>query len=92
MITKIEEIPLEKFDLSLSGMRIMNISRIEQVARSMHLHGQLQPVVARHHEERYMLIDGFKRYYNAVDLMMETLQCLVLDICHPWFWHAVSLF
>jgi len=61
-------------------MRVMNISRIEQVEKSMRLHGQLQPVVARVHEGKYQIIDGLKRYYNAVDLMMETLQCHVLDI------------
>jgi hypothetical protein len=47
---KIEEIPIAEFDLSLSGLRIMNIARIEQIEKSMHLHGQLQPVVARVNE------------------------------------------
>jgi ParB/RepB/Spo0J family partition protein len=77
---KIEEIPLSEFDLSLSGMRVMNIPRIQQIEKSMRLHGQLQPVVARVHEGKYQIIDGLKRYYNAEDLMMETLQCHVLDI------------
>jgi hypothetical protein len=45
--TRIEEISIDKFDLSLSGMRIMNMTRILQVEKSMRLHGQLQPVVAR---------------------------------------------
>ena len=80
MTIKIEEIPLSEFDLSLSEMRVMNISRIELVEKSMRLHGQLQPVVARVHEGKYQIIDGLKRYYNAVDLMMKTLQCHVLDI------------
>lgn len=80
MNIKIEEIPLSEFDLSLSGMRVMNIPRIQQIEKSMRLHGQLQPVVARVHEGKYQIIDGLKRYYNAEDLMMETLQCHVLDI------------
>ena len=80
MKIKIEEIPLSKFDLSLSEMRVMNIARIELIEKSMRLHGQLQPVVARVHEGKYQIIDGLKRYYNAVDLMMRTLQCHVLDI------------
>ncbi len=80
MTIKIEEIPIEEFDLSLSGLRVMNISRIEQIEKSMRLHGQLQPVVARLHEGRYQIFDGFKRYYNAVDLMMDTLQCQLLDV------------
>jgi ParB/RepB/Spo0J family partition protein len=61
-------------------MRIMNMTRILQVEKSMTLHGQLQPVVARVYEGNYQLIDGFKRLYCAEDLMMETLQCRVLEI------------
>ena len=80
MSTRIEEIAISEFDLSLSGMRIMNMSRILQVEKSMRLHGQLQPVVARVHEGGYQLIDGFKRFYAAEDLMMEALQCRLLDI------------
>ena len=78
--TTIEEILLSKFDLSLSGMRIMNMTRIHQVEKSMRLHGQLQPVVARVHDGNYQLIDGFKRLYAAEDLMIETLQCHLLKI------------
>ena len=80
MTSRIEEIPLEEFDLSLAGMRIMNPGWVSRVQDSMWLHGQLQPVVAREHEGKFMLLDGYKRYYSAVDLMMETLQCQVLDI------------
>ena len=61
-------------------MRIMNMTRILQVEKSMRLHGQLQPVVARVHEGGYQLIDGFKRFYAAEDLMMETLHCHLLEI------------
>lgn len=80
MNTRIQEISIDKFDLSLSGMRIMNMTRILQVEKSMRLHGQLQPVVARVHEGGYQLIDGFKRFYASEDLMMDALQCLVLEI------------
>ena len=80
MSPRIEEIPLEEFDLSLSGMRIMNPDWVSRVQDSMWLHGQLQPVVAREHEGRYQIIDGFKRYFISIDLMIKTLQCQVLDI------------
>lgn len=80
MNTTIEEIPLSKFDLSLSGIRIMNHFRILQVEKLMRLHGQLQPVVAREYEGGYQLIDGLKRFYAAENLMMETLQCRILKI------------
>lgn len=79
----IKEIPLSEFDLSLSGMRIMNMARILQVEKSMRLHGQLQPVVARVYANGIQLIDGFKRLYCAEDLMMETLQCHLLEIDLP---------
>ena len=78
--SRIEEISISEFDLSLSVMRIMNMARILQVEKSMQLHGQLQPVVARAHEGIYQLIDGFKRFYAAEDLMIESLQCRLLDI------------
>ncbi len=78
--TTIEDIPLSKFDLSLSGMRMMNMTRVLQVEKSMRLHGQLQPVVARVHNGNYQMIDGFKRLYASEDLMIETLQCHLLDI------------
>ena len=80
MSSRIEEISIADFDLSLSGMRIMNMIRILQVEKSMRLHGQLQPVVARVHEGGYQLIDGFKRFYAAEDLMLESLQCRLLEI------------
>jgi ParB family chromosome partitioning protein len=77
---KIEDIPIEEFDLSLSGMRIMNPDCVLRVQNSIWLHGQLQPVVVREHEGRYQIIDGFKRYYISVDLEIKALQCQVLDI------------
>jgi ParB/RepB/Spo0J family partition protein len=80
MRPRIEAIPLGQFDLSLSGMRIMNMTRVLQVEKSMRLHGQLQPVIARVHSEGVQLIDGFKRLYSAESLMIETLQCRLLDI------------
>ena len=76
----IQEIPLGEFDLTLAELRIMNHARILRVEKSMQLHGQLQPVVARIHNGGYQLIDGFKRYYAAEDLMMDSLQCHVLEI------------
>jgi ParB family chromosome partitioning protein len=78
--TQIEDIALGDFDLSLSEIRIMNMARILQVEKSMRVHGQLQAVVARVHNGGYQLIDGFKRYYAAEDLLMETLQCRLLEI------------
>ncbi len=62
MNIKIKEIRLSEFDLSLSEMRVMNQSRMGQLEKSMRLHGQLQPVVARVYEGGVQMIDGFKSY------------------------------
>lgn len=80
MNIKIEEISIEEFDLSLSGMRIMNMTRIGQIERSMRVHGQMQPVIARLHSEGIQLIDGFKRLYASETLMMDSLQCQLLEV------------
>lgn len=80
MIPRIEEIPLSEFDLSLSGMRIMNMPRVLQIEKSMRLYGQLQPIVARVHAGGFTLIDGFKRFFAAENLVMESLQCHLLEI------------
>lgn len=58
----------------------MNIPRIGQLEKSMRVHGQLQPVVARVHEDGVQMIDGFKRLYASEALMMDTLQCLLLEV------------
>ena len=78
--TRIEDIQIEDFDLSLAGLRILKPEDVIQVHDSMWLHGQLQPIVAREHEGRYQVIDGFKRVYSSMELMLSTLQCQVLDI------------
>lgn len=76
----IEDIPLAEFDLSLSGMRIMNPTRIRQVEKSMRLHGQLHPVIACVHEQGTLLIDGLKRLFAAETCGIKTLQCRLLEV------------
>lgn len=80
MHNQIIEIQIREFDLSLGAMRITNMSRIMQVEKSMRQHGQLQPVVARVHEGGIQLIDGFKRFYAAENLLLERLQCRLLEV------------
>ena len=76
----IRTVKLSEFDLSLMEMRIMNYGQALKIERSMAVFGQLQPVVARLNNGRYQLIDGFKRLYAAEILMINTLECQVLDI------------
>ena len=83
MNTIIQEVPLSEFDLSLASVRIVNPARILQVEKSMRVHGQLQAVIARVHEDKYQLIDGFKRFFASENLLTEALQCRVLDIDLP---------
>lgn len=80
MNDQIKEIGIYDFDLSLGGMRIMHMSRIHQVERSMRIHGQLQPVVARVHEGGLQLIDGFKRVYSCENLLLDRVQCRLLEV------------
>ena len=80
MSNQIKEISIGDFDLSLGQMRIMNMSRIVELEKSMRLHGQLQPVVGRLHEGGIQLIDGYKRLYAAEALLMESLQCRLLEV------------
>jgi len=77
---QIREIQIGEFDLSLGKMRITNMSRVLQVEKSMRLYGQLQPVVARVHEGGIQLIDGFKRVYCCETLLIESLQCHLLEV------------
>lgn len=58
----------------------MNISRMEQVEQSMRLHGQLQPIIVRVHEGGHQVIDGFKRVYAAMDLMIVDMECYLVDV------------
>ena len=56
------------------------MTRVGQIERSMRVHGQLQPVVARVHEGGVQLIDGHKRLYSCETLMIDTLQCQLLEV------------
>lgn len=80
MKVQIEDIRIEDFDLSLMALRLINETRTLQVERSMKVHGQLQPVVARVHEGGIQLIDGYKRLAAAEVLVMDTLQCRLLEV------------
>jgi len=80
MSNQIQEIDIHDFDLSLSAMRITNMGRIRQVEKSMRIHGQLQPVIARVHDSGYQLIDGFKRVYACEALVMDQVQCRLLEV------------
>jgi ParB/RepB/Spo0J family partition protein len=58
----------------------MNVSRKEQIEQSMLHQGQLQPIIVRAHEGGYQVIDGFKRVLSAMDLMIEDMECYLVDV------------
>ena len=80
MLPRIEVIPTLALDLSLSDLRIMNVSRKEQIEQSMRHQGQLQPIIVRVHEGGHQVIDGFKRVYAALDLMIVNMECYLVDV------------
>jgi ParB family transcriptional regulator, chromosome partitioning protein len=80
VLPRIEVIPTLALDLSLSELRIMNVSRKEQIEQSMRLQGQLQPIIVRAHDDGYQVIDGFKRVYAAMDLMIVDMECYLVDV------------
>jgi ParB family chromosome partitioning protein len=80
VLPRIEVIPTLALDLSLSDLRIMNVSRKEQIEQSMRLRGQLQPIIVRAHEGCHQVIDGFKRVYAAMDLLIVDMECYLVDV------------
>ena len=66
--------------MSLSSMRLMNLDHVAGLEKSMNVHGQLQPVIARIHEGGIQLIDGFKRLYVAETLLMDSLECRLFEV------------
>ncbi len=78
--SRLEEIGIREFDLSLSSMRLINQDRISGIEQSMKVHGQLQPVIARVYEGGIQLIDGFKRLYSAENLLIDSLECRLFEV------------
>lgn len=80
MRSRVEEISIEEFDLSLSSMRIMNLDRVAVLEKSMKIDGQLQPVIGRVCDGGVQLIDGFKRLYAAEAILMDSLECRLFEV------------
>ena len=80
MKESIETILLTDLDPCFSSLRIVNQSKVKQMEHSLAIHGQLQPLIVRRHEELFQIIDGLKRYYAAKHLSIESLQGRCLDV------------
>jgi ParB/RepB/Spo0J family partition protein len=70
----------EDMDISLSGLRITRPSELERMQQSLQRCGQLNPVVVRPEDDKYQVLDGFKRYYSAQRLGWEYLDARILDV------------
>ena len=74
------EVSLDKLDLSLAEMRIINPGSVARIQSSMMVQGQLQPLVVRPFKAQYQVIDGIKRVYAGMELKKKHLKCYVLDV------------
>ena len=76
----LEEISINDFDLSLSEFRFSNPEQSSKIEQQMWLSGQLQPLVVRPVDDKYQIIDGFKRYYAALEMNVITLRGYVMKV------------
>lgn len=75
---------MKDMNMDFSRFRFCSPSRLAHMERSLSLSGQLQPVIVRPKEKGYQLLDGFKRFYAALSLGWEGLDCRVVEVddCH----------
>lgn len=75
-----KRIKLEELDCSLSSLRITRPGDLGRMRQSLERSGQLNPIVIRPFDDRFQILDGFKRYTIAGDLGWESLEARILDI------------
>jgi len=78
-----KQLTLEDLDTSLSCLRITRPVELERMQASLDRIGQLSPVIVRKEDDKYQLLDGFKRCQVAERLGWEFIQARVLDISLP---------
>lgn len=69
---------LDQFDLDLERLHCAKDTAVVRMARSLLQKGQLTPVVTTEHRDRYLLVDGFKRYRAAEKLGQMSLSAVVV--------------
>ena len=77
------KIKLEDLDTTLLSLRITRPKDLARIRQSLERSGQLNPIVVRPLDERFQILDGFKRYAVAQDLGWESLEARILDISLP---------
>ncbi len=78
-----KRIKLEELDWSLSSLRITRPGDLGRMRQSLERSGQLNPIVVRPFDEKFQILDGFKRFTIAGDLGWESLEARILDISLP---------
>ena len=78
-----KQLTLEDLDTSLSCLRITRPVELDRMQASLDRIGQLSPVIVRKEDDKYQLLDGFKRCQVAERLGWEFIQARVLDISLP---------
>jgi ParB/RepB/Spo0J family partition protein len=71
---------LDHFDLELERLHRAKETAVEKMARSLSQKGQLTPVIVTEHRDRYLLVDGFKRYRAAEKLSLPFLSAFVVVV------------
>ena len=79
-MTKNLSIAMDQMDLRFLQLRSPTALAIRNMAHSMEKRGQLTPVVLVGEEKPYILIDGFKRYWAAQSLGLESLKAILIDV------------
>jgi ParB/RepB/Spo0J family partition protein len=73
-------IRLDHFDLDLERLRCAKNTAVDRMAHSLSQKGQLTPVIVTEHRDRYLLVDGFKRYRAAEKLNLPCLNTVVVMV------------
>ena len=69
---------LDHFDLDLERLHCAKKTAVAGMARSLSQKGQLTPVIVTEHRDRYLLVDGFKRYRAAEELKLPFLNAVIV--------------
>lgn len=70
---------LDRFDLDLERLRGSRDAAVDKMAGSLKRRGQLTPVIVTERGDRYLLVDGFKRYRAAEKLRSASLNVVVIQ-------------
>ena len=78
---KIVSIPINKIIPNIYQPRIIfDDKSLNELSNSIKRYGIIQPLVLRHLEDKYEIVDGERRYKAAKRIGLETVPAIVLEI------------